>query len=199
MDGILGLASKVGVPLGKMPRRTSPKGRIMERGGAIMFKGSECRELCFSLLMVAGPLCAAQHEPLKLNPQNPHYLDFRGKPTVLVTSGEHYGAVINLDFNYAMYLKQLQRDHLNLTRVFAGSYREIDKPDDAIKGGYTIDRNTLAPRPSRFISPWKSAVQADGTVKFDLHHWNHATLNGFTTSCDRRVNEEWWLNLACSV
>jgi hypothetical protein len=39
-------------------------------------------------------------ETLQLNPQNPHYFLFRGKPTVLITSGEHYGAVINLDFDY---------------------------------------------------------------------------------------------------
>jgi hypothetical protein len=144
----------------------------MERWGALMFKGSDCRQICVFLLVVAGRLCAAQYEPLRLDPQNPHYLNFRGKPIVLVTSGEHYGALMNLDFNYSIYLKELQRDHLNLTRVFAGSYREIDKPHDAVKGGYTIDRNTLAPKPSRFVSPWNSAVQADGTVKFDLHHWN---------------------------
>jgi hypothetical protein len=110
------------------------------------FKGSDCRKLCVFLLMAgAGHLCAAHYEPLKLDPQNPHYLNFRGKPIVLVTSGEHYGAVVNLDFNYSVYLQELQRNHLNLTRVFSGSYREIDKPHDPVKGGYTIDRNTLAP------------------------------------------------------
>jgi hypothetical protein len=138
----------------------------------MMFKESDRRKLCFLLLATAGQLRAAQYEPLKLDPQNSHYLNFRGKPTVLVTSGEHYGAVVNLDFNYSKYLKELQRNHLNLTRVFAGSYREIDKPHDPVKGGYTIDRNTLAPKPSRFVAPWKSMVQANGTVKFDLRRWN---------------------------
>jgi hypothetical protein len=33
--------------------------------------------------------------PLALHPENPHYFLFRGKPTVLITSGEHLGAVIN--------------------------------------------------------------------------------------------------------
>ncbi len=137
-----------------------------------MSMGSESRKLCFLLFAVVGPLRAAQYEPLQLDPQNPHYLNFRGKPTVLVTSGEHYGAVVNLDFHYSKYLQELQRNHLNLTRVFVGSYREIDKPHDPVKGGYTIDRNTLAPKPSRFVSPWKSTVQANGTVKFDLDRWN---------------------------
>ena len=135
-------------------------------------KQSDCRTLCVLLIVVAGRLCAAHHEPLKLDPHNPHYLNFRGKPTVLVTSGEHYGAVVNLDFNYSAYLKELHRNHLNLTRVFSGSYREIDKPHEPVKGGYTIDRNTLAPKPARFVSPWKSAVQTNGTVTFDLHRWN---------------------------
>ena len=36
---------------------------------------------------------------LQLLPQNPHYFQYQGKPTVIVGSGEHYGAVMNLDFN----------------------------------------------------------------------------------------------------
>lgn len=154
-----------------------------------MFKGSHFLQLCVFVLMAASRLCAAPDEPLRLDPQNPHYLSFRGKPTVLVTSGEHYGAVINLDFNYSTYLKELQRNHLNLTRVFAGSYREIDKPHDAVKGGYAIDRNTLAPKPARFVSPWKSTVRANGTVEFDLHRWNpryFERLHDFLRQADRR-------------
>ena len=37
---------------------------------------------------------------IKADGQNPHYHEFRGKPTVLITAGEHYGAVMNLDFDY---------------------------------------------------------------------------------------------------
>ena len=29
-------------------------------------------------------------EPITLHPENPHYFLFRGKPAVLITSGEHY-------------------------------------------------------------------------------------------------------------
>ncbi len=43
-----------------------------------------------------------------LHPDNPHYFLWRGEPTVLVTSGEHYGAVLNLDFDYVAYLDELQ-------------------------------------------------------------------------------------------
>ena len=40
-------------------------------------------------------LAAAVGAPLALHPANPRYFLFRGKPAVLVTSGEHYGAVLN--------------------------------------------------------------------------------------------------------
>lgn len=46
--------------------------------------------------------CLAQ--PVSLHPQNPHYLFFKGKSLVLVTSAEHNGAVINADFDYEKYL-----------------------------------------------------------------------------------------------
>jgi len=42
---------------------------------------------------------APQPGPIRLHPDNPHCFLWRGKPTVLITSGEHYGAV--MDFGYA--------------------------------------------------------------------------------------------------
>ena len=38
--------------------------------------------------------------PIALHAENPHYFHWRGRPTILITSGEHYGAVMNLDFDY---------------------------------------------------------------------------------------------------
>jgi hypothetical protein len=32
-------------------------------------------------------------QPIALHPDNPRYFLWRGKPTVLITSAEHYGAV----------------------------------------------------------------------------------------------------------
>ena len=63
-------------------------------------------------------------EPLALHPDNPHYFTFRGKPTILVTSAEHYGAVLNTDFDFRKYLKELESNGLNLTRTFTGVYCE---------------------------------------------------------------------------
>src|SRR6266699_4200567 len=86
-------------------------------------------------------------EAIGLHPDNPHYFLFRGKPAVLITSGEHYGAVLNLDFDYRKYLDALAKDGLNLTRTFSGAYVEPF-------GAFNIASNTLAPRPERFICPW---------------------------------------------
>ena len=93
------------------------------------------------LLLIPG-LVPGQ-KPISLHPQNPHYFLFHGKPTVLITSGEHYGAVLNRDFDYKRYLDQLKDDGLNLTRTFSGVYREVI-------GDFKIKDNTLAPLPERF-------------------------------------------------
>ncbi|WCJ57934.1 hypothetical protein NXS98_09345 [Fontisphaera persica] len=117
----------------------------------------------------AGHLLAATAlAPLSLHPENPHYFLFRGQPTVLITSAEHYGAVLNRDFNYVKYLHTLAQDGLNNTRTFSGAYVEP-------QGAFNIERNTLAPAPGRFICPWaRSDVPgyANGGTKFDLHRWD---------------------------
>src|SRR5205807_4567833 len=77
-------------------------------------------------------------KPLVLHPDNPHYFLFRGKPAVLITSAEHYGAVLNSDFDYVKYLDELHAHGLNMTRTFTGVYAEDGK-------SFGIARNTLAP------------------------------------------------------
>ena len=42
-------------------------------------------------------------EAISLHPENPHYFLWRGRPTILITSAEHYGAVLNLDFDFRRY------------------------------------------------------------------------------------------------
>ena len=64
----------------------------------------------------------AQSQTLRLHPDNPRYFLFQGKPTVVITSGEHYGALLNLDFDYRRYFSALAADGLNGTRVFSGTY-----------------------------------------------------------------------------
>jgi hypothetical protein len=110
---------------------------------------------------IAGALAA---EPIKLHLENPHYFLWRGKPTVLIGSGEHYGALLNLDFDFERYFAALVRDGLNHTRTFSGTYREVP-------GSFGITDNTLAPQPGRYLAPWARSDQPgyyDGGNKFDL-------------------------------
>lgn len=106
--------------------------------------------------------------PIMLHPDNPHYLLFRGKPTILITSAEHYGAVLNLDFDYIKYLDTLHSYGFNLTRMFSGIY--VESPTS-----FNIVNNTLAPAPGRFICPWARSSEpgyANGGNKFDLSKWD---------------------------
>ncbi len=108
--------------------------------------------------------------PLALHPENPHYFLWQGRPTILITSAEHYGAVMNLDFDYRRYLDTLAADGMNYTRVFSGAYVEPE-------GAFKIARNTLAPAAGRFIAPWARSTQpgyANGGNKFDLTRWDDA-------------------------
>lgn len=135
-------------------------------------------------LVFINAAASAASQPLSLHPDNPHYLLFRGKPTVIVTSGEHYGAVLNLDFDYAKYLATLEEDGLNGTRTWAGAYCEPH-------GAFNIASNTLAPLPGRFISPWARSSQpgyANGGNRFDLTQWDKAyfkRLKDFMTLAGR--------------
>jgi hypothetical protein len=107
---------------------------------------------------------------LRLHPTNPRYFLFRGKPTVVITSGEHYGALLNLDFDYRRYFDTLRADGLNGTRIFAGTYVETG-------GNFDIASNTLDPARGRFISPWARSTTdgyADGGAKFDLTRFDEA-------------------------
>lgn len=122
------------------------------------------------LFAACASLTALGEPPIALNPENPHYFQWRGKPAILITSGEHYGAVMNLDFDYRKYFDTLAADGMNYTRVFIGAYVEPD-------GAFKIMRNTLAPLASRFICPWARSDQpgyANGGNKFDLSKWDAA-------------------------
>lgn len=107
----------------------------------------------------------ATEKPIRLHPDNPHYFLFRGEPTVLITSGEHYGAVLNRDFEYETYLDELESHDLNLTRTFSGMYVEH----------WGEGWNVLNPAPGRYLAPWARSDQpgyADGGNKFDLERWD---------------------------
>jgi hypothetical protein len=122
------------------------------------------------LAMLAASLTLQAASSLGLHPDNPHYFLWRGQPTIVITSGEHYGAVLNRDFDFRKYLDALAKDGLNNTRTFAGAYCEPP-------GAFNITRNTLAPEPGKLICPWARSDQPgyrNGGNKFDLNRWDAA-------------------------
>ena len=107
--------------------------------------------------------------PIQLHPENPHYFLFNGKALARINSAEHYGAVLNLDFDYRTYLKTLSEDGMNYTLIFTGSYFEI-----AVES-FGIQNNTLAPKMDRIITPWaKVETSQNGYGKYDLSTWNES-------------------------
>lgn len=122
-----------------------------------------------TLLLFIGVISlSAFAQPISLHPENPHYLLYKQKPMVLVTSAEHYGAVLNKDFDFETYLKTMHDEGMNYTRIFTGSYVEID-------GSFGIEKNTLGPEVGRFIAPWQRTSEEGlykGEKKFDLSKWN---------------------------
>jgi hypothetical protein len=109
-------------------------------------------------------------EPLRLHPDNNRYFQFHGRTTVLVGSSEHYGALLNTDFDYLRYLNEVRACGLNFVRIFSGAYRETP-------GSFNIANNTLTPAAGRFITPWARSTVAgasDGGNKFDLSQWDAA-------------------------
>ncbi len=56
-----------------------------------------CTVALFFLSAVTHGFADRPSAPIALHPDNPHYFIWRGEPTILITSGEHYGALLNLD------------------------------------------------------------------------------------------------------
>jgi hypothetical protein len=116
---------------------------------------------------------------------NPHYLEYKGRPLLLISSAEHYGAVINQDFDFVSYLAELERHGLNQTRLWTGFYAE----DPAT---FNITNNTLAPAAGRYLAPWARSAEpgyANGGNRFDLSRWDgafFARLKRFLAEAARR-------------
>lgn len=143
--------------------------------------------LAATMIAACSPIVvkAATPDPISLHPVNPHYFSFRGKPTILITSGEHYGAVLNREFDHIKYLTELKSHGLNLTRLFTGVYCEDAK-------SFGITRNTLAPLDGKLLCPWSRSDKPGypgGGNKFDLDKWDAAyfdRLEDFMTQANER-------------
>lgn len=146
------------------------------------------KALAFALLLIApfAILPQTNRAPIRLDDRNAHYFRYQGKTIALVGSGEHYGAVMNADFDGIKYLNTLERDGLNYTRLFAGSYIEVPGKS------FGIRNNTLAPLPGRLVVPWARGTQpgyAGGGNRFDLNSWDpeyFARLRRFLSGAEER-------------
>ena len=130
-------------------------------------------------------MVAGQEAPIRLHPENSRYFLWQGRATVLVASGEHYGSIVNPDFDFRKYLATIQAAGLNHTRVFLGDY--VEGPES-----FGMVDNPLAPREGRFLAPWARSVTpgfARGGNKFDLDQWDPAyfqRLHEFFEEAERR-------------
>lgn len=115
-------------------------------------------------ILWASSLVALPSLPIGRHPEHSRWFEWRGRAVARITSAEHYGAIINLEFNMRRYLDVLERDGLNSMRVFSGAY--VEPP-----GAFGIRRNTLGPAPGRFLAPRARSAEpgaGDSGAKFDL-------------------------------
>lgn len=170
-----------------------------------------------SFLLIIGMLLMTADgmtQPVSLHPENPHYFMYKGKPALLITSAEHYGAVLNLDIDYKAYLDILAGYGFNQTRIFSGVYCEGNESGflSGQQVGWDEVQNPLSPRPGKLIAPWaRSGEQGyqNGGNKFDLDRWDDAyfqRLKDFCAKAEERgviveivlftalYKPEFWLN-----
>jgi hypothetical protein len=121
------------------------------------------------LLVIDSGAAPGPPDTLRLHPENPHYFEWRGRPLIIIGSGEHYGAVLNGAINYRKYLATLGRERLNHTRLFTGAaYVEP-------QGAFKIEGNTLAPLGEHYLAPWARSDEpgyTGGGHRFDLERWD---------------------------
>jgi len=122
--------------------------------------------LTIVLFAAAGASFAHAAEAVKIDPENPKYLSFRGKPLVLVSASEHYGSVINRSFDFEKYLDDAVAHKMTMTRTFL-LYRELQSARNP--------SSPCKPESPDYIAPFvrKGPAKAlDGEPVYDLDAWN---------------------------
>ncbi len=113
------------------------------------------------------------HPPLRLHPGNPKLFEFRGRPRVLLTATEHYGAVMNRPFQFERYLPDAAARGMTLTRLFT-LFRELQTPINPY--------STCKPESPDYIAPFLRTGPGraiDGELKFDLNQPNPEFFDRF--------------------
>jgi hypothetical protein len=122
--------------------------------------------LLIVLLALTTLSVANAQEAIKIDPVNPKYLLFRGKPLVLVSASEHYGSVINRSFDYEKYLADAAEHKMTMTRTFL-LYRELQSARNP--------SSPCKPESPDYISPFLRTGPGkamDGEPVYDLDQWN---------------------------
>ena len=115
--------------------------------------------------------------------KNPHYFQYKGKEVLLITSAEHYGAVISRKFDYVRYFDKLAAYGLNYTRIYPGAFVEC--------AGRWLPEDNMAPG-ADLIVPWARSDTPGyhgGGSKFDLDRWDpeyFIRLRDFIEQAERR-------------
>lgn len=119
------------------------------------------------LVLAATTLIASRaQDAVKINPENPKYLLFRGKPLALISASEHYGSVINRPFDFEKYLDDAQKHKITVTRTFL-LYRELQSARNP--------SSPCKPESPDFIAPYPRTGPGramDGEPIYDLDKWN---------------------------
>ena len=104
--------------------------------------------------------------PIRIHPENPEMLEFRGHPLALLTATEHYGAVINRPFCFERYLADAAEKKITLTRLFT-LFRELQSTVNSY--------STRKPESPDFIAPYRwvgPGTALDGQPVYDLDQPN---------------------------
>jgi hypothetical protein len=110
---------------------------------------------------------------------------YRNRPVCLLTASEHYGGVINRNFDYQAYLDQMATEGLRLTRLFV-LFRELQTNLNPY--------SPCKPESTDYVAPYLRTgpgLALDRLPKYDLEQWNpefFARLHGFLgTAMDKGV------------
>lgn len=104
--------------------------------------------------------------PVRRHPYNPKLFEWRGRPLVLLTATEHYGAVMNRPFQFERYLADMAARGLTLTRLFA-LFRELQSPINPY--------STCKPETPDYLAPFARTGPGralDLELKYDLDQPN---------------------------
>ena len=122
--------------------------------------------------------------PVRRHPENPRYFFYKGKPLVLVTATEHYGAVLNRNFDYVRYLEEAADKRATLSRCFL-LFRELE-------GVPLNPHSPCKPTPGEYVAPFLRTgpgYATDGYLRFDLERWDpeyFERLHGFLAEASRQ-------------